>query len=65
MFDNFSQKITKIFDQISGKKFINQDDLDATLRQIRIALLEADVALEVAKDFISNVKNVFIRADCQ
>jgi signal recognition particle subunit SRP54 len=57
MFDNFSQKITKIFDQISGKKFINQDDLDATLRQIRIALLEADVALEVAKDFISNVKN--------
>ena len=58
MFDNFSQKITKIFDQISGKKFINQDDLDATLRQIRIALLEADVALEVAKDFISNVKNI-------
>ena len=57
MFDNFSQKITKIFDQISGKKFIAQDDLDATLRQIRIALLEADVALEVAKDFISNVKN--------
>ncbi len=57
MFDNFSQKITKIFDQISGKKFISQDDLDATLRQIRIALLEADVALEVAKDFISNVKN--------
>jgi len=57
MFDNFSQKITKIFDQISGKKFIGQDDLDSTLRQIRIALLEADVALEVAKDFISNVKN--------
>jgi signal recognition particle subunit SRP54 len=57
MFDNFSQKITKIFDQISGKKFIAQDDLDTTLRQIRIALLEADVALEVAKEFINNVKN--------
>ena len=57
MFDNFSQKITKIFDQISGKKFIDGSDLDATLRQIRVALLEADVALEVAKNFINNVKN--------
>jgi signal recognition particle subunit SRP54 len=57
MFDNFSQKITKIFDQISGKKFIAQGDLDLTLREIRLALLEADVALEVAKEFIGNVKN--------
>lgn len=56
MFDSFSQKITKVFDRISGKKFIAQDDLDQALREIRIALLEADVALEVAKDFIEKVK---------
>ncbi len=57
MFDNFSQKITKIFSQISGKKFISEDDLTATLREIRIALLEADVSLVVAKNFIEQVKN--------
>jgi len=57
MFDNFSQKITKIFSQISGKKFISEDDLTATLREIRIALLEADVSLSVAKNFIEQVKN--------
>jgi signal recognition particle subunit SRP54 len=56
MFDSFSQKITKIFDQISGKKFISQDDLELALRQIRLALLEADVALVVAKDFIEKVR---------
>ena len=57
MFDNFSQKITKIFSQISGKKFISEDDLTSTLREIRIALLEADVSLPVAKNFIEQVKN--------
>jgi signal recognition particle subunit SRP54 len=57
MFDNFSQKITKIFSQISGKKFISEDDLTTTLREIRIALLEADVSLVVAKNFIEQVKN--------
>lgn len=56
MFDNFSGKITKIFDQISGKKFISEDDLNATMREIRIALLEADVSLSVAKNFIEQVK---------
>ncbi|MBM5782551.1 MAG: signal recognition particle protein [Pelagibacterales bacterium] len=56
MFDNFSTKISKIFDSISGKKFISEDDLSATMREIRIALLEADVSLAVAKDFIEKVK---------
>lgn len=56
MFDNFSQKITKIFDHISGKKFISEDDLNNVLREIRIALLEADVALPIAKSFIEAVK---------
>lgn len=56
MFDNISTNITKVFDKISGKKFIGEDDLTATLREIRIALLEADVSLQVAKDFIEKVK---------
>lgn len=56
MFDNFSNKITKIFDQLSGKKFISEDDLNSAMREVRIALLEADVALPVAKKFIEQVK---------
>ncbi len=56
MFDTFSSKITKIFDTISGKKFVSEDDLAATMREIRIALLEADVSLPIAKDFIEKVK---------
>ncbi|NBV05921.1 MAG: signal recognition particle protein [Proteobacteria bacterium] len=56
MLDNFSGKITKIFQTISGKKFISEDDLAATMREIRIALLEADVSLPIAKDFIEKVK---------
>ena len=56
MFDNFSSKITKIFDAIAGKKFIGEDDLNAAMREIRVALLEADVALPIARDFIEKVK---------
>ena len=56
MFENFSNKITKVFDQLSGKKFINEDNLNETLREIRIALLEADVSLVVAKKFIEDVR---------
>lgn len=56
MLDNFSNKITKIFNTISGKKFVSEDDLAATMREIRIALLEADVSLSIAKDFIEKVK---------
>ena len=56
MFDNFSNKISKIFDSISGKKFISEDDLNVTMREIRVALLEADVSLPIAKAFIERVK---------
>ena len=55
MFDNFAGKITKIFDALSGKKFISENDLNATMREMRIALLEADVSLSVAKDFIEKM----------
>ncbi len=56
MLENISGNISKVFDKLSGKKFINESDLNDSLREIRIALLEADVSLEVAKSFISKVK---------
>ncbi len=56
MLDNITNNISKIIDRVKGKKFICEDDLNQTLREIRIALLEADVALPIAKDFIEKVK---------
>ena len=56
MFETLNDKFEKIVRGIRGKAVISESDLDLTLREIRIALLEADVALIVVKDFISAVK---------
>ena len=56
MFETLNDKFEKIVRGIRGKAVISESDLDSTLREIRIALLEADVALVVVKDFISSVK---------
>ncbi len=56
MFETLNDKFEKIVRGIRGKAVISESDLDSTLREIRIALLEADVALIVVKDFISTVK---------
>ena len=56
MFDTLNNKFEKIVRGIRGKAVISESDLDSTLREIRVALLEADVALIVVKDFINSVK---------
>ncbi len=56
MLDNITKNIGKIFDSLAGKKSIGEDDLNAVMREIRIALLEADVSLAIAKEFIEKVK---------
>ena len=60
MFGTLNEKLEKIVKSIAGRATISEDDLDITLREIRIALLEADVALSVVKDFIENVKSNII-----
>jgi signal recognition particle subunit SRP54 len=60
MFGTLNEKLEKIVKSITGRAIISEDDLDITLREIRIALLEADVALSVVKDFIENVKSNII-----
>ena len=57
MFNTLNEKFEKIVSSLRGKAIISEDDLDLTLREIRIALLEADVALLVVKDFINNIKS--------
>ncbi len=60
MFDTLNTKFEKIVQSIKGKAVISEADLEDTLRQIRIALLEADVSLIVVKEFISSVKENII-----
>ena len=56
MFDTLSDRLDKVFTSLRGKGRLSEADIDATAREIRIALLEADVALPVVKAFIGNVK---------
>jgi signal recognition particle subunit SRP54 len=56
MFENLTSKLTGIFDRLRGRGALTEADVDAACREIRIALLEADVALPVAKDFIARVR---------
>ena len=56
MFENLTEKITGIFDKLKGKGIIDETSLNEALREIRIALLESDVSIKVAKDFIEKVR---------
>ncbi|WP_127497275.1 signal recognition particle protein [Actinoplanes solisilvae] len=56
MFDTLSDRLSGIFTKLRGKGKLTDADIDATAREIRLALLEADVALPVVKAFIFNVK---------
>ncbi|HCU96242.1 MAG TPA: signal recognition particle protein [Actinobacteria bacterium] len=56
MFETLSDRLTQVFSSLRGKGRLSAADIEATCREIRIALLEADVALPVARAFIARVK---------
>ena len=56
MFDNLTNKLENIFSKLKSAPSLNEEQVDSGLKQIRQALLEADVALSVAKEFIKNIK---------
>jgi signal recognition particle subunit SRP54 len=56
VFDTLSDRLSGIFTKLRGKGRISDADIDATAREIRLALLEADVALAVVKGFIARIK---------
>jgi signal recognition particle subunit SRP54 len=56
VFDTLSDRLSGIFTKLRGKGKLTDADIDATAREIRLALLEADVALPVVKAFIANLK---------
>jgi len=55
MFDTLSDRLTGVFDRLRGRGALNEGDVREAMREVRIALLEADVALPVARKFIDAV----------
>lgn len=56
MFDSLSDKLQNVFKKLRGKAALSERDVDEALREVRLALLEADVNFKVVKDFIARVK---------
>ena len=56
MFDALSGKLSGVFDGLRKRGTLNEADVTDALREVRLALLEADVALPVVKDFIEQVR---------
>ena len=56
MFKNLSERLTGIFDKLKSRGSLTESDVDLAFREVRIAFLEADVALEVVKEFLEKAK---------
>ncbi|MDG2520147.1 signal recognition particle protein [Caulobacter segnis] len=56
MFDGLTERLSGVFDRLGGRGVLSEKDVEEALREVRVALLEADVALPVVKDFISKAK---------
>jgi signal recognition particle subunit SRP54 len=56
MFENLTQRLNSVFDTLRRRGKLSERDVDAAMREVRLALLEADVHYKVAKDFIARVR---------
>ncbi|AWB58845.1 signal recognition particle protein [Colwellia sp. Arc7-D] len=63
MFENLSDRLTKSLKNISGRGRLTDDNIKDTLREVRMALLEADVALPVIREFVAKVKESAVGQD--
>src|SRR5919198_6088306 len=63
MFDNLSDKLEQVFKRLSSKGKLTEADVDVAMREVRLALLEADVNFKVVKDFVARVRERAIGAD--
>ena len=63
MFEGLSKRLGDVFDKLRGRGALTEADVDAALREVRTALLEADVALPVVREFIDSVRPKAIGAD--
>ena len=56
MFENLSERLSGVFDRLTKQGALSEDDVKTALREVRVALLEADVSLPVARDFVNAVR---------
>ena len=56
MLDNLTNRFSKVLKNIRGQSTLTEDNIKEALREVRLALLEADVALPVVKEFVNTVK---------
>src|SRR5271156_4673119 len=63
MFDSLSERLGDVFDRLRRHGALSEDDVGTALREIRVALLEADVALPVVRDFIAAVREKAVGQD--
>ena len=56
MFENLSERLSGVFDRLTKQGALSEDDVKTALREVRVALLEADVSLPVARDFVKSVQ---------
>jgi len=63
MFESLSDKLQAIFDRLGKRGILTEQDVDAALREVRVALLEADVNFKVAKEFLARVRERAIGAE--
>jgi signal recognition particle subunit SRP54 len=63
MFEGLSKRLGDVFDKLRGRGALSEADVDAALREVRTALLEADVALPVVRQFVDSVRPKAIGAD--
>jgi signal recognition particle subunit SRP54 len=63
MFENLQTKLTAIFDKLASRGRLSEQDVDAALREVRLALLEADVNFKVVKELVGRVKERAVGAE--
>ena len=63
MFESLSDRLTGVFEKLRSRGKVSEDDLKVALREVRIALLEADVNFKVVRQFIESVKEKALGAD--
>ena len=63
MFESLSEKLQSVFDRLGRKGRLSEEDVELALREVRVALLEADVSLKVVRQFVASVKEKAVGQD--
>src|SRR5918911_1617120 len=63
MFESLSEKLQSVFDRLGRKGRLSEEDVELALREVRVALLEADVSLKVVRQFVGSVREKAVGQD--